>query len=528
LVAFLPSLVESAPARAGAEFRVNATTASDQIFPKVGMSGIGNFVVVWDSYGQDGESDGIFARRFRRSGTAIDASEFQVNVYTSSYQFSPSIAVADSGAFVVVWTSSKQDGYATGIFGRRYDSAGRPLDAVEFQINTYTTSYQLFPEVAVSGSGDFVVVWQSYGQDGSGEGIFGRRFASSGAPLDAEEFQINTITANAQRAAAVDTIDSGGFVVAWQSYDEPGQNFEIFARRYDSAGSPLDAQEFQVNTYTTGSQTVPSVAAWDDGEFVVAWQSDDQDGDGPGVFARRYDSSGSPLDDEEFEINAYSASLQGGPSAAARPTGEFAVAWQSLGQDGYGHGVFGRWFDSDGVSGEPEDVPVNTQTYSNQGYADAAASPAGDFVVVWMSFDQDGSGYGIFAQQFACPDADGDGICDTDDIVITSHVDGDTLDCRTPGMAATRPTITWQRGNYDRFRAMISWKPNFPKKNRIDTGKDLIGRDSWTPGRKAWKRACSNGASGLYIRVFGVDQPVGTPDPTRRTRASDVPVNTLR
>src|SRR5262245_35209633 len=63
----------------------------------------------------------------------------------------------------------------------------------EFRVNTYTTSSQNHPAVSFLPGGQFVVVWDSYGQDGSGFGVFGQRFDSAGAPLG-NEFQINTYT----------------------------------------------------------------------------------------------------------------------------------------------------------------------------------------------------------------------------------------------------------------------------------------------------------------------------------------------
>ena len=57
---------------------------------------------------------------------------------------------------------------------------------VELQVNTYTTSDQRSPDVALDGDGDFVVVWTSAGQDGSQGGAFGRRFGSAGGALGSE------------------------------------------------------------------------------------------------------------------------------------------------------------------------------------------------------------------------------------------------------------------------------------------------------------------------------------------------------
>jgi hypothetical protein len=47
-------------------------------------------------------------------------------------------------------------------------------------VNTWTTGLQSAPDVAVAGPGDFVVAWQSYGQDLDGYGAFGQRFLIAG------------------------------------------------------------------------------------------------------------------------------------------------------------------------------------------------------------------------------------------------------------------------------------------------------------------------------------------------------------
>ena len=61
---------------------------------------------------------------------------------------------------------------------------------------------------------------------------------------------------------------------------------------------PLMAQgrscpEFQVNIQTAGSQLRPAVASSPTGDCLVVWTSP-SDGDGQGIFGRRYDASGTP------------------------------------------------------------------------------------------------------------------------------------------------------------------------------------------------------------------------------------------
>ena len=44
---------------------------------------------------------------------------------------------------------------------------------VETQVNTYTSNQQTNPKIAADAAGDYVVVWTSYGQDGSQDGVYG-------------------------------------------------------------------------------------------------------------------------------------------------------------------------------------------------------------------------------------------------------------------------------------------------------------------------------------------------------------------
>src|SRR5262249_21390436 len=145
------------------------------------------------------------------------------------------------------------------------------------------------------------------------------------------------------------------------------------ARRFDSAGTPL-GPEFQVNTYTTGAQIRPALATDPLGNFVVVWQSGTystaQDGDRAGIFGQRFDMNGVPLG-AEFQANTYTTGDQTLPSVAADQSGNFVVTWQSsgyygAGQDGSGSGIFGQHFA--GSNGVPIgfEFQVNTHTVNSQ------------------------------------------------------------------------------------------------------------------------------------------------------------------
>jgi hypothetical protein len=259
--------------------------------------------------------------------------EFQVNSYTDYSQFAPAVAMDGSGNFVVVWESYYQDGYGDGIFGRRFDSSGL-AQATEFQINTSTDDSQYAAAVAMDGAGGFVVVWQSNYQDGSGAGVFARRFASSGLAVGGE-FQVNASTEYFQGSPAVAATGASNFVVVWQDYYAG-----TMARRVDSSGQPT-GDEFQVNN-STGGYIYPKVAGNPAG-FLVVWAAYDQALIDRDILGRQFGTSGMPVGGE-FQINTTTAMTQNHPAVAANAAGGFVVVWQSEGQDGSGYGVFGQRF----------------------------------------------------------------------------------------------------------------------------------------------------------------------------------------
>lgn len=375
--------------RIGPELSIDINTGGVQLQPSISSDASGRFVAVWADYGQDGFQYGVIGRRFGAAGNPLGG-EFQVNSYTTGSQHDPSVSSDDEGNFVVVWTGLwGQDGSESGVFGQRFDETGLPLGG-EFPVNSFTTGAQLRPAVASGALGNFVVVWDSYQLDEID--VFAQIYDADGDPVGGE-FQANAQTTGTQSHPAVATDAAGNFVVAWQ--DSDGSSVGVFARRFDSMGSPVGT-EFQVNTYTTFSQAYPAIAGDASGGFVVVWQSSHQDGSESGVFGQRFDAAGQPAG-VEFQVNTYTASHQRYPAVAMTDSGRFVVAWDSAYQDGWAGGIFAQAFDvsADAVGDE---FAVNSHTTGGQQAPAVAADRAGTFVATWESSSPDPAYDGIRGQ----------------------------------------------------------------------------------------------------------------------------------
>ncbi len=175
-----------------------------------------------------------------------------------------------------MWDSYLQDGSFYGIYGQMYNIDGNKVGS-EFQINTYTGNNQYWPAIASLINGGFVVTWQSEGQDGSDYGIYAQIFDEYANRVKSG-FLVNTWTNDVQgRRPQVTSLLNGDFVVVWHSNLQDGSLLGVYGQIFDIIGNKIGI-EFQINTFTSGEQSWPHIASLNDGGFVVAWHSLYEDG----------------------------------------------------------------------------------------------------------------------------------------------------------------------------------------------------------------------------------------------------------
>ena len=80
--------------------------------------------------------------------------------------------------------------------------------------------------------------------------------------------QINTWTVNDQKNPSIASLSDGNFVVVWQSNLQNGSNYGIYGQIFYSNGAKK-GNEFSVNNYTHLNQVNPKVATSSSGKFMV-------------------------------------------------------------------------------------------------------------------------------------------------------------------------------------------------------------------------------------------------------------------
>ena len=214
-----------------------------------------------------------WGRQYSSSGFPIgdpfDISEIDLD----SYDGNLSLDMAPGGAFVAAWTNTDVWPH---IRVRRFSALASPLGPEIGVENAWDSRVP----IAMADSGAFVVVWESEsspGSDDSQTSVQMRRYSSACLPLG-NQLQVNTFVNGHQRDPDIAVGPNGSSVVVWESYGSPGDDqhgYSIQARRYGASGQAV-GEQYQVNISTVGDQFDPAVSGNPDARFVVVWEHEEE------------------------------------------------------------------------------------------------------------------------------------------------------------------------------------------------------------------------------------------------------------
>ena len=157
----------------------------------IGVDAKGNFVVAWESSGQDGSGNGVYYRRYDKNFNPLSDNEIVITTNTAGDQWGVNVAVEPGGRFIIVWSdnnnrdggggSTQLAGPGASVWMREFDANGNAVGS-ETMVNQSVTGYQGYTVADINASGKFVVAW-----DGNGTlsgniddmGIFARSYLLS-------------------------------------------------------------------------------------------------------------------------------------------------------------------------------------------------------------------------------------------------------------------------------------------------------------------------------------------------------------
>lgn len=457
-------MLDSEGTPVGAERWANRTTAGAQSSPDIVALADGTFLILWTSAGTDGSGAGVYGQRISADGARYLGSEFRLNATTAGDQLSDSaitetsFTVLDDGTLVATWwgdgevhhrrfdppeaafTAYQGDAIAIPLTVNLVDasetfelaisnlppgatlSAGtRREDGAWLLTAEEAASLTLTPPPGYAGDmllrieittidGDSRATAVSYREvqvlpvdndaDGADVG-----FRTGADPTTDEDVNITETIGGLYEDAGVAALTGGGHVVVWSGQFGDSDGWGVRAQVYGADGSVVSVNEhwgdpgdFTVNTYSTGTQQLPTVLALGDGGFAVFWHSFNQDGSEVGVYGQRFNATGLKVGGE-FRVNTTTALAQEAPAATLLDDGGFVVLFESEPVNDAGFEIRGQRYDAAGVAVGGEFL-VRDTTGGSQRWPDVTALGNGGFVAVWNSFASDGSGMGLEMRVF--------------------------------------------------------------------------------------------------------------------------------
>jgi hypothetical protein len=443
---------------------IDAPGGSTVLDPNIVTLANGNFAAVWSVGGK------VYYRRYDADGDSLDPERIVLLGFNSQYgnpDFHSAITLKDGSIYV---TFDGYEGVSTtdlAIYGQRFDSDMQPIDPVPTKITS--TFNNLEADLVLLSGGSFLASW--YEGDYESGKVYVRAYDATGkeiagtfqqlstnsttaihthlAAMGGNRFvfsyevnndiyhniyqlsggQITTIASGirtdvgtplSQAGVEVAGLKNGGFVAVWQSGD--GAAAGIYQRVFDANGnavafgSTTASQENLVNNLqTAGNQIYPSVAAMDNGGWVVVWRQDGTASENPGIYVRVYNDDGYAFTDHVFVTSNYS-----NPKVKALDGNSFVVTWQ-----GSAGSIYEKVFD---LSGSTILGDANSNTIWGTFLDDSIEGRAGNDIIYGYSEGGNDNDVGDYIDGGTGSDTMSGGLGDDIYVVDTATAQGITGD----------------------------------------------------------------------------------------------------
>lgn len=384
----------------GTQYRVNTHSSSHQHEAAFVQLNDGAYVIAWQSLGQDGSDYGVYGQLYTHDAQTIGV-EFPLHSIVLGDQKNLALAPHIDGGVVAVWETENLDDAGRAIAVRRFSIGGAPLSA-EISVNADIVGDQTTPDIIQLSDGSYVVVWESDSEDGTGKNIVARALQNDATPIG-EEWIVNTYLTDKQERPKVVAMSNDNLVIMWESYGQDGSTYGVYHRRFLSNGTALDAADVLVNLAKQYmSQWLASIDVLTNDNYVITYTSTYQGADQSvdGVFQSVYDASGNILIGDQV-VNTYTANYQESSNVTALIDGGYIIAWNSYPQDSSGYGVYFQQYDNTGASIGDETLAAELIS-GDQRYPVIGALYDGGFVAVfrseWTAYD---AYWGVHARNFS-------------------------------------------------------------------------------------------------------------------------------
>jgi hypothetical protein len=238
----------------------------------------------------------------------------------------------------------------------------------------------------------FIVTWVETAENKNI--LFAQKFLGNGCPVNSA-FKVNLDEMSHIANPTIAANKDNSFIIAWESVSDDGSKENVFVQRFSADTNRIgDIQK--INSFQINEQKKPVISFLDNGNYVVCWQSDHVVAQDFNIYAQLFNENGK-VHKKEVRINSQTTDNQINPRVCNLSNGSFVIIWQSYFQDDSGYGIFGQLYDNN-FNALGNQFQVNTSTVGDQIDPQITSVSSNDFIVIWKNNDI--AKQGIYGQIF--------------------------------------------------------------------------------------------------------------------------------
>ncbi len=407
-------------------------------------------------------------------------------------QTNPHLAIDPSGYIYMVWQDFR-NGSSGKIYAQKYSSTGTAMWGADVVISP--ANNQILPEVAIDNSGHLYICWND-DSNGNQDVFLVKRASNDGSDLWGGSKRVETDADNKDQIKCKIDLnnDFSKILVTWQ--DDRNGDADIYMQSYDTT-TRVETWTPEIRIDSTAvaggtNQTTPIVGDDNSNDIFVFW-ADDRNGN-QDIFAQKYDPAGTKLWGSDLIINSDGGSTNQYAPSVAVSSSTFYVSWTD--ERNSNLDVYAQKVDATGTKLWPSDLLVNTDGGSSAQYSPSVAIGNNVIYIAWG--DERNGNQDIYAQKLM---ASGTAMWSPDVRVNINPGSSAQFNPRIAyNVADGKPYAVWQDdrdGNFDIFATSFdAWGASSTLSNIpiVVTGAKRIGEN---PVILKYSQSFTSDANGL-------------------------------
>jgi len=366
--------------------------AQNQRETRVCNDGTGTTFILWRDYRNEATIFGgdLYAQKLDIAGTSLWSNNGNSIISEFGGQFDPKFINDDNNGFYLVWRTSPNSFQNYSLHAQRIDNDGNKLwgsSNVTVQSGMGTT---LNPSLTINEEGDLLIIWQlGLTATPNSMDIYVQKINSNGVvQWGSNGLAVCLTSAISILGPKVISDQRGGAYVCWSDNRNGTSDFDIYAQRISSNGTPLWSGNGIPICTKTGNQGTKHIFSDNNGGAILFWE--DIQETTHSIYGQKIDSTGNVLWEPNGRLLYSTTSPFSQYEFVLDRNKEIFFLWSTSEGNIYAHKV-----DYNGNLLWSNSIPICT-TQSSVSYLVVSKSDINGVVVAWL--DNRNGNFDIYCQ----------------------------------------------------------------------------------------------------------------------------------